>query len=128
MQHLSPVQESDGLSAGGSRLRGQIFNRETPLGQVINAIYLHCRPFMMPRCPRSASMHLHAALQINAVAAAPPPPKKASCLRHFEANGGIGIEKNKTKPDLQTWNFHTVGTSRLSVRDESEGFSGGCLE
>lgn len=32
-------------------LRGQIFNRETPLGQVISSIYLHCCPFMTPPVP-----------------------------------------------------------------------------
>lgn len=103
------AQESDGLSAGGSRLPGQIFNR----GDAARTGY---KPHLSPLpplydgpAPRSVLMHLRAVLQINAVAAGQKKEKKKGAVRasFFEANMEKLEFRKKIKP---------------------EGFSGSCLE
>lgn len=75
-------------------------------------------------------MHLHAVLQINAVAAGQKKnkTKKKALFKRLFLKQTQELEFKTTKPNLQTCNFHTVGKSHHSVREECEGFSGSCLE
>lgn len=85
------------------------------LGQVIRGIYLHCQR-IMASLASSMLMHLHADLQINAMAAEKRQSSNSSFCSIWSEH------RNQEKPGPQNCNFHTIQTSNRSVRKVSEGF------